>query len=1035
MPEDPSGGADHSQHYVAFAYQYGEHPDKEPASQNEGLDGVLAAEGPPESSPWTNDGSTGTAVSQLPHPPYPLSDREAKIIEETARFVREHGGQADFILRVKQASNPNFMFLRPDHVLYPYYRYLVEHGASAQEEVHPPTRHQGDGHIKLGRMPVSAAPGQEELESDEAEGKETDGVQDGLGEGPLQLVRSYGGGSTTEDDKVLGMESVVSGPFPAACDPSSVQSAGSVAEAFVTGGVSQPLPTASMGPYVGYLLPPGSIASASPLGRAPPAIVMAPIAVGVQGGSASGVPPPDTQGIIDKLVAFIKKNGSKFEAVVRRREATNPKFNFFQPWSPYHSYYRQQLLSNLPEAEALALLGEIQDGADKKAGPVDDKRKEDAGAVASADEAYAVVATDKPPDDGVGEGNGEGPREEKCLAVDEVQGDQGVLGQVHQAETAEVSRGSALVAVEEDQAFMEKASEGPIVSSLPPAPVSGQVGEGAAICEVMNEGESTLAAGRHQVEDPPYNGSPKETVEAMKTSVATEGSVACPSSHSAPAAASASGGNNSVMVIRINPPLFSVSPAASGCKQDKLPEDDGLEVDVDGRKAEEDCSNISGTDPLAENDGGLLKTECGIHPLGSKGLKASPLVELANQSKNGDDAGGDAEDEGGNLVDPVKEKEKMVARRVRARMLLAQRQAEALAEAQKYEHQERARAILHHRHFFMDDEEAVRLPYSPEPEEGEVRLQPAPRSAPEVIDPPPPLPALPSLKDLVVSAADAAAKHRAAFQATLKEKLLESQPSPRPAKRREPSPAVQGPEDSSHSEEGRKRSRGETGSKAHPRDSHRSHSLHSRGSHSKSNRASGRQEEEEEEWEDHRRSHNHHHRRSRDVTPREEDATRTEARRRSHARSSSEVRYGSRSRSRSRSRSYRRSRSRSRDDRRASRRQDYKERHRHDLEESSRRRNRRKLKASHRSGSSSATGGDDSSSDSETSLRKYSRNRDGKRVPGNDPGRAPGLATEKNLPAKVSNGRNTTHKEEASSVVGAEELRFKLRQMLSSLRS
>ena len=48
----------------------------------------------------------------------------AQIIAQTAKFVRE-AAQIEFVLRVKQASNPNFSFLLPQDRLHSYFRWLV----------------------------------------------------------------------------------------------------------------------------------------------------------------------------------------------------------------------------------------------------------------------------------------------------------------------------------------------------------------------------------------------------------------------------------------------------------------------------------------------------------------------------------------------------------------------------------------------------------------------------------------------------------------------------------------------------------------------------------------------------------------------------------------------------------------------------------------------------------------------------------------------------------------------------------------------
>ena len=56
-----------------------------------------------------------------------------------------------------------------------------------------------------------------------------------------------------------------------------------------------------------------------------------------------GLPPDEVRTVIDKLAAFVARNGRRFEATVRERERANPKFAFLLPWSPHHDYYRRQL--------------------------------------------------------------------------------------------------------------------------------------------------------------------------------------------------------------------------------------------------------------------------------------------------------------------------------------------------------------------------------------------------------------------------------------------------------------------------------------------------------------------------------------------------------------------------------------------------------------------------------------------------------------------------------------------------------------------
>ena len=56
-----------------------------------------------------------------------------QIILQTAKYVRQSGGQTEFVLRVKQAYNPNFEFLDPKSLQHAYFRWLV----ATKPEVRP----------------------------------------------------------------------------------------------------------------------------------------------------------------------------------------------------------------------------------------------------------------------------------------------------------------------------------------------------------------------------------------------------------------------------------------------------------------------------------------------------------------------------------------------------------------------------------------------------------------------------------------------------------------------------------------------------------------------------------------------------------------------------------------------------------------------------------------------------------------------------------------------------------------------------------
>lgn len=103
----------------------------------------------------------------------PPSEKLHQIMVGTAKFVKEHGGQSEVLLKVKQGSNPMFGFLNVDHHLHEYYRFLVEHPELLQ--------------------PVSQSSSREE-------------ATHSTGEGLSLLGFAYGSGDE-DDDKALRSES------------------------------------------------------------------------------------------------------------------------------------------------------------------------------------------------------------------------------------------------------------------------------------------------------------------------------------------------------------------------------------------------------------------------------------------------------------------------------------------------------------------------------------------------------------------------------------------------------------------------------------------------------------------------------------------------------------------------------------------------------------------------------------------------------------------------------------------------------------
>lgn len=55
------------------------------------------------------------------------------------------------------------------------------------------------------------------------------------------------------------------------------------------------------------------------------------------------LPPSDIRVIIEKLAAYVVKNGKSFEDKILEKERHNARFSFLFPHDPYHPYYEKRL--------------------------------------------------------------------------------------------------------------------------------------------------------------------------------------------------------------------------------------------------------------------------------------------------------------------------------------------------------------------------------------------------------------------------------------------------------------------------------------------------------------------------------------------------------------------------------------------------------------------------------------------------------------------------------------------------------------------
>lgn len=253
-----------------------------------------------------------------------------QIISRTAKFVNEHGGQTEIILRVKQGGNPSFGFLMPEHKLHAYFRFLVDHPELSRN--------------------VTDTVGK----SDEK--KTLDSVENELhvAGGALSLLGSVYG--TGEDDGV-----------PDASEIGETLDKNSKDTASVTAPRKSQMPSSRFGEETKAAIKiPATVSEKPLLSKRSGSSVMIDSAAGrsrtkeVTAGSAKSFiskfgadssrpgapvvePPSNLKRMVEKTVEFICRNGKEFEASLIEQDKMNEKFPFLRPSNRYHSYYLKVL--------------------------------------------------------------------------------------------------------------------------------------------------------------------------------------------------------------------------------------------------------------------------------------------------------------------------------------------------------------------------------------------------------------------------------------------------------------------------------------------------------------------------------------------------------------------------------------------------------------------------------------------------------------------------------------------------------------------
>ncbi|XP_025951110.1 splicing factor, suppressor of white-apricot homolog isoform X3 [Dromaius novaehollandiae] len=289
------------------------------------------------------------------------------IIERTANFVCKQGAQFEIMLKAKQARNSQFDFLRFDHYLNPYYKFIQKA-------------------MKEGRYAAPSENKTEDKKHSRVKSEEEDDDDDD-DDGNYLHPSLFASKKCSRLEELVKPLKVVDPDHPLAALVRKAQSDNNSSTPQSTDGAavqtsqveySSDSTVAAMY-YSYYMLPDGTYCLAPP----PPGIDVATyynaLPAGVTVSSATGVatvppppgttpppppdttdsssvltstttsastiapvvaiipPPPDIQPVIDKLAEYVARNGIKFETSVRAKN--DLRFEFLQPWHQYNAYY------------------------------------------------------------------------------------------------------------------------------------------------------------------------------------------------------------------------------------------------------------------------------------------------------------------------------------------------------------------------------------------------------------------------------------------------------------------------------------------------------------------------------------------------------------------------------------------------------------------------------------------------------------------------------------------------------------------------
>lgn len=267
----------------------------------------------------------------------PPTEKTHHIMARTAKFVSEHGGQSEIVLRVKQGSNPVFGFLMPDHHLHIYFRFLVDHPELLDPDNKVDKKHvekgtvQGEGLSLLGSVYGTGDDEDEGMAQVSVDSKEgASSIQDCSVDNTACSADSSMALEIAESSKGKDLQDDICSTKP---DAALEHDTSIIDQPSVLEGSRHPS---------GDRL--GSHASPShELARNNTESVQTSGNQAHRESSPILEPPSFLKRVVEKMVEFIARNGKEFEGIIVNQDRAKGRFPFLLPTNQYHPYYLKVL--------------------------------------------------------------------------------------------------------------------------------------------------------------------------------------------------------------------------------------------------------------------------------------------------------------------------------------------------------------------------------------------------------------------------------------------------------------------------------------------------------------------------------------------------------------------------------------------------------------------------------------------------------------------------------------------------------------------